>query len=48
MAVRGGRFKYENATAKEYFEDFELMKKKIGIDVATNTKKRCREYWTCC
>lgn len=37
------RFKYENATAKEYFENFELMKKKIGIDVATNTKKRCNQ-----
>ena len=37
------RFKYENATVKEYFEDFELMKKKTGIEVAKNTKKRCNE-----
>jgi len=43
MSVRGVRFKYENPTAKRYFDDFELMKKKIGIDIARNTKKRCNE-----
>jgi len=39
VAVWGVRFKYENATVKEYFEDFELMKKKTGIEVAEIQRK---------
>lgn len=41
--MRGVRFKYGNPTAKKCLDDFELMKKKIGIDITRNTKKRCNE-----
>ncbi len=37
------RFKYEDPTVEEYFGDFELMKKKIGTDLARKTKKRWTE-----
>ncbi len=33
-------FKFENQKVKPYFEDFTLMKKKIGQDLARRVKKR--------
>jgi plasmid maintenance system killer protein len=33
-------FEYENDRVKEYFEDFNLVKKKIGSDMARTVKKR--------
>ena len=34
-------FKFENQKVEQYFEDFTLMKKKIGQDLARGVKKRC-------
>ncbi|WP_286680736.1 hypothetical protein [Tepidanaerobacter sp. EBM-49] len=35
------KFKYKSRTVEKYFSNFELMKKKIGIDLTRSIKKRC-------
>jgi hypothetical protein len=38
--MRGVRFKYRKPSLERYFNDFNLMRRKIGNDLARGAKKR--------